>query len=90
VLAFRRLLKYDFLGRAPLHITSLCSQLLTLVENVIEEVDSARKMGPFFKDDPHPEKSGLFLHFNTNKKSITLNLKNEWGKRVLRELVKGS
>ena len=52
------------------------------------EGDLSRKMGPFFKDDPHPEKSGLFLFLNTNKKSITLNLKSEWGKKVIKELVK--
>ncbi|RLC69697.1 MAG: hypothetical protein DRI26_08580 [Chloroflexi bacterium] len=53
------------------------------------EGDPARKMGPFFQDDPHPEKSGLFLHLNTNKKSITLNLKSDWGRRIIKELVKG-
>jgi len=52
------------------------------------EGDPARRMGPFFNDDPHPEKSGLFLHLNTNKRSITLNLKGETGKRILKELVK--
>jgi len=52
------------------------------------EGDPARGTGPFFQDDPHPEKSGLFLHLNTNKKSITLNLKSETGKRILKELVK--
>lgn len=52
------------------------------------EGDPARKMGPFFKDDPHPEKSGLFLHLNTNKRGITLNLKSEWGKKIVKELVK--
>lgn len=51
--------------------------------------DIARRMGPFFKDEPHPEKSGLFLHLNTNKKSITLNLKSETGKNIFKELVKG-
>lgn len=52
------------------------------------EGDPARKMGPFFKDDPHPEKSGLFLYLNTNKKGITLDLKSSFGKDVIRELVK--
>ena len=51
------------------------------------EGDPARKMEPFFGDDPHPEKSGLFLHLNTNKRSITLNLKSEWGQKVIKELV---
>jgi crotonobetainyl-CoA:carnitine CoA-transferase CaiB-like acyl-CoA transferase len=50
--------------------------------------DPARSMGPFFEDDPHPDKSGLFLHLNTSKKGITLNLKSETGKKIFRELVK--
>ncbi len=50
--------------------------------------DPARQMGPFFKDDPHPEKSGLFLSLNTNKKGITLNLKSSLGKEIFKELVK--
>ena len=49
--------------------------------------DPARGIGPFFEDDPHPEKSGLFLHLNTNKKGITLNLKSATGKKVFRQLV---
>jgi crotonobetainyl-CoA:carnitine CoA-transferase CaiB-like acyl-CoA transferase len=52
------------------------------------EGDPARRMGPFFQDDPHPEKSGLFLYLNNNKKGITLNLKSEWGRRVIKELVR--
>jgi len=51
------------------------------------EGDPTRRMGPFFKDDPHPEKSGLFLHLNTNKKGITLNLKSATGKKILKALV---
>jgi CoA:oxalate CoA-transferase len=49
--------------------------------------DPTRAMGPFFKDDPHPEKSGLFLHLNTNKKGITLNLKSATGKKIFKQLV---
>jgi len=52
------------------------------------EGDPARRMGPFLNDEPHLEKSGLFLDLNTNKKSITLNLKSEWGRRAIRDLVK--
>ena len=52
------------------------------------EGDPARRMGPFFKDDPRPEKSGLFLHLNTNKRSVTLNLKSDTGKKIIKELVK--
>ena len=51
--------------------------------------DPARSLGPFLKDDPHQEKSGLFLHLNTSKRGITLNLKSEAGRKILKELVKG-
>ncbi|MBL7165474.1 MAG: CoA transferase [Dehalococcoidales bacterium] len=49
--------------------------------------DGARRIGPFYKDDPHPEKSGLFLYLNTNKRGVTLNLKSETGIKIFRELV---
>lgn len=51
--------------------------------------DPARRMGPFPNDEPHLEKSGLFLYLNTNKRSITLNLKSETGKKVFKELING-
>ena len=47
--------------------------------------DGARGMGPFFGDDPHPEKSDLFLYLNTNKRGITLNLKSEAGVNIFKE-----
>lgn len=50
--------------------------------------DPSRRKGPFLGDDPHPDKSGLFLYLNTNKKSITLNLKSETGKKIFKKLVK--
>ena len=51
------------------------------------EGDPARRVGPFLGDEPHPEKSGLFAHLNTNKRSITLNLKNAAGNKVFKQLV---
>ncbi len=51
--------------------------------------DGARNLGPFFKDEAHPEKSGLFLHLNTNKRGITLNLKSTTGKKIFKQLVEG-
>ncbi len=48
--------------------------------------DPARGLGPFYHDGPHPEKSLLFLYLNTNKRSITLDLKTEAGKQVLLRL----
>jgi len=50
--------------------------------------DPARKLGPFFHDEPHPEKSGLFLYLNLNKRGITLNLKSQTGQKVFKQLIK--
>ena len=52
--------------------------------------DLSRWEGPFLGDIPHPEKSGLFLYLNSNKKAITLNLKDLHGIRILKELVEWS
>ena len=52
--------------------------------------DGARRIGPFFKDDPHPEKSGLFLYLNTNKLGVTLNLKSDTGVKMFKELAEDS
>ena len=52
------------------------------------EGDGARHLAPFFKDDPHPEKSGFFLYLNTSKKGITLNLKTEAGSDIFKQLLK--
>jgi len=50
--------------------------------------DGARRLGPFPGDVPHREKSGLFLHLNTNKQSITLDLKTESARTIIRDLVR--
>lgn len=50
--------------------------------------DDSRNTGPFFKDDPHPEKSLLFFYLNCNKKSITLDLQTSNGKKILNQLLK--
>ena len=49
--------------------------------------DAARRVGPFPNDEPHLEKSGLFLYLNTNKKGITLNLEDRSGQVILKSLV---
>ena len=52
--------------------------------------DPAREYGPYPADDPHPERSGLFLYLNSNKKGTTLNLDTPTGKDVLAGLVSQS
>jgi crotonobetainyl-CoA:carnitine CoA-transferase CaiB-like acyl-CoA transferase len=44
-------------------------------------------MGPFPGDLPDPERSGLFLHLNTNKKSVTLDVSTASGVVVLKKLL---
>ena len=45
-----------------------------------------RRMGPFFHDDPHPEKSLFFLLLNLNKKGATINLETSTGRSLFRQL----
>ncbi len=45
--------------------------------------DVSRQLGPFPKDEPHQEKSGLFFYLNCNKRSVVLDLKTEAGRRDL-------
>jgi CoA:oxalate CoA-transferase len=49
--------------------------------------DSARQRGPFPGKIPHPEKSGLFLYLNTNKRGVTLNLETPRGQDIFQRLV---
>ena len=46
------------------------------------EGDPSREMEPLFKDEQGPEKSLLYQYLNTNKRSITLNLKSQEGKSL--------
>jgi crotonobetainyl-CoA:carnitine CoA-transferase CaiB-like acyl-CoA transferase len=69
-----------------------CTRLLAdLRAEVIKieppEGDYARRLGPFPDDVPHHDKGGLFLHLNTNKKSVTLDLETQSGRVVLRKLL---
>jgi crotonobetainyl-CoA:carnitine CoA-transferase CaiB-like acyl-CoA transferase len=50
--------------------------------------DESRRYGPFPGDIPHPERSGLFLYLNANKKGVTLNVKTPTGRDILKDLLK--
>jgi len=50
--------------------------------------DRTRFRGPFYQDEADREKSLYFLHFNTDKRSITLDIEQEAGQAVFRDLVK--
>lgn len=50
--------------------------------------DGARRLPPFFQDDPHPEKSLFFLLVNLNKRGVTLDLDHPEGQAMLRALAR--
>ena len=45
--------------------------------------DWARQYGPFLRDDPHPERSGIFLYLNANKRGVTMDLRTPTGRALL-------
>ncbi len=52
--------------------------------------DSARDIGPFFHDDPDPEKSLYWFAFNTNKRGITLDMETRDGLEIFKRLLKNA
>ncbi|MBI4522713.1 MAG: CoA transferase [Deltaproteobacteria bacterium] len=52
--------------------------------------DEARRIPPFKNDLPHPEKSLYFLHYNTNKRGITLNLSSPDGRAIFLQLARSA
>lgn len=50
--------------------------------------DAARKTGPFYGDEPHPEKSLFWLAYNVGKRGITLNIETRAGRDLLQKLVR--
>jgi crotonobetainyl-CoA:carnitine CoA-transferase CaiB-like acyl-CoA transferase len=47
----------------------------------------ARRLAPFYKGEPHPDRSLWFWALNRNKRSITLDLDRKEGKTQLKKLV---
>ncbi len=49
--------------------------------------DSARGIGPFYKDEPNPERSLSWYAMNTSKRGITLDLEKREGQQLFKQLV---
>src|SRR5262249_48359321 len=45
-----------------------------------------RRLGPFYRDVPHPDRSLYWWAFNRNKRSITLDITSSDGQTILRRL----
>lgn len=50
--------------------------------------DPARNIGPFYHDEPDPEKSLFWFAYNTSKRGITLNIETADGREIFKKLVK--
>jgi len=50
--------------------------------------DPTRNLGPFYHNEAHPEKSLYWFHFNTNKRSITLDIESADGRDIVKSLAK--
>jgi crotonobetainyl-CoA:carnitine CoA-transferase CaiB-like acyl-CoA transferase len=52
--------------------------------------DPVRSIGPYYHDEADPNKSLYWFHFNTSKKSITLDIESSDGMKIIKRLVKTS
>jgi len=50
--------------------------------------DPSRRIGPFYKDIPDPEKSLYWFAYNANKRGITLNIASRDGQEIFKKLTK--
>jgi crotonobetainyl-CoA:carnitine CoA-transferase CaiB-like acyl-CoA transferase len=70
----------------------LCGQMLGDMGADVIKVEPpggspARQLGPFYKDQPHPNRSLYWWAYNRNKRSITLDIERDEGRDLLRRLV---
>jgi crotonobetainyl-CoA:carnitine CoA-transferase CaiB-like acyl-CoA transferase len=78
----------DLAGPLGLHCTKLLADMgADVIKIEPPSGDESRRIPPFKNDTPHPEQSLYFLHFNTNKRSITLDIEKPDGRAIFLELV---
>jgi len=73
----------------------LCGRLLADMGADVIKVepptgDSARRIGPYVNDTPHPDRSLFFWFYNLNKRSLTLDLMDPEGREILLALAKSA
>ena len=88
----------DFLLE-PYRVLDLCDERGLLAGKILADLgadviqieppggSSARNVGPFYGDDPHPDKSLFWWAYSTNKRSITLDLEQKDGQALLKKMV---
>jgi len=87
---------------SPYRALDLCNETGALCGKILADLgadvikierpggDSSRRLGPFYKDIPDPEKSLLWFAYNTSKRGITLNIETKQGQEIFKELVKSA
>lgn len=79
----------DLAGPLGLHCTKLLADLgADVIKIEPPSGDESRRVPPFKNDVPHHEKSLYFLHFNTNKRGITLDVEKPDGSAIFLELAR--
>lgn len=79
----------DLTGEAGVYCTKLLADLGADVLRIEPPGGHPmRRLGPFVHDEPNPEKSLYWFHFNTSKRGITLELENADGREIFKQLVK--
>ena len=77
----------DLAGPLGMHCTKLLADMgADIIKIEPPTGDEARRIPPFKDDTPHTEKSLYFLHFNTNKRGITLDLTKPDGQAIFHQL----
>lgn len=77
----------DLAGPAAVFCTKLLADYGADVVRVESPLgDYGRARGPFPNDEPNAERSLYFLFYNTNKRSITLNLETVTGRSIFKRL----
>ncbi len=86
-----RVIEWGSLVSAP-----FCGKVLAELGAAVIKVEppgvgeAARQRGPFPAGAPHPERSGLYLFANLNKRGITLDLQSSRGRELLGRLLKSA
>jgi crotonobetainyl-CoA:carnitine CoA-transferase CaiB-like acyl-CoA transferase len=81
----------DLAGPLGFHCTKLLADMGADVVKIERPGgDEARRIPPFKDDLPHPETSLYFLHFNTNKRGITLDIESPEGRAIFLELARNA
>ncbi len=70
----------------------LCGQMLGDLGADVLKIEppggaAARQLGPFYRDEPHPDRSLFWWAYNRNKRGITLDWTSPDGQPLLRRLI---